>query len=272
VVAAGPSDAARAAGRILDAFASKRLIPPLSRDDPSLDEDSAYAITLEVYTRRVRRGERPVGRKIGFTNRSIWADYGVSAPIWGHVYDSTVHHVREEAPLAVERLLQPRIEPEIQLHFRRTPPVTRDEQAILESIDWIAQGFEIVQCPFPDWDFAAVDAIAAFALHGALVIGTPVPVSEIENCADKLRRFEVVLSRDGVQQARGVGANVLGSPLLGFAHLAEVLSLQSRFPPVQAGEIVSTGTLTSPMPVSAGEKWRTMISGIDLPALSISIA
>jgi 2-keto-4-pentenoate hydratase len=255
VVAPGSSDPTRAAERILDAFASQRLIPPLSRDDPSLDEDSAYAIALEVYTRRVRRGERPVGRKIGFTNRSIWAEYGVSAPIWGHVYDTTVHYGREEARVAVGHLLQPCIEAEVQLHFSRTPPVTRDEHAILESIDWIAQGFEIVQCPFPDWQFAGVDTIAAYAVHGALVVGTPVPVSEIE-----------------VQQARGGGANVLGSPLLAFAHLAEVLSLQSRFPPVEAGEIVSTGTLTGLIPVSAGEEWSTTISGIDLPGLSISIA
>jgi hypothetical protein len=119
------------------------------------------------------------------------------------------------------------------LHFARTPPVTRDEHAILESIDWIAQGFEIVQCPFPDWDFAAVDTIAAYAVHGALVIGTPV---------------------------------------LAFAHLAEVLSVQSRFPPDLAREVVSTGTLTGLMPLSAGEEWSTTISGIDLPGLSISIA
>ncbi len=37
-----------------------------------------------------RRGERPIGRKIGFTNRNIWAEYGVYAPIWGDVYAD--HH------------------------------------------------------------------------------------------------------------------------------------------------------------------------------------
>jgi len=273
VIPPGSSGATAGAERILDAFDSRRLIPPLSRDDPSLDEDGAYAIALEIYSRRVRRGEKPVGRKIGFTNRRTWVEYGVSAPIWGHVYDSTVHHARAgETRVPVGHLLQPRLEVEIQLHFAQTPPVTRDEHAILESIDWIAQGFEIVQCPFPDWEFAGVDTIAAYAVHGALVVGAPVPVSEIEQCVDRLRGFEVVLSRDGAQQARGVGANVLGSPLLAFAHLAEVLSAQSRFAPVQAGEIVSTGTLTGLAPVSPGEVWSTTISGIDLPGSSISIA
>ena len=258
---------------ILDALDSHRLIGLLSDSDPSLDEDGAYAIAWAVHARRLERGERPVGRKIGFTNRTIWAEYGVSAPIWGHVYDSTVHRAADgDARLAVGHLLQPRIEPEIQLHFARTPPVTRDEAAILDCIDWIAHGFEIVQSPFPDWEFRGVDTIAAFALHGALVVGRQVAVPDIEDCAAKLRSFTIALSRNGVQQATGGGANVLDSPLLAFAHLAEVLAEQSRFAPVQAGEIVTTGTLTVPLPVAPGETWSTMLDGITLPGLSITFA
>ncbi|NBO20261.1 MAG: hydratase, partial [Proteobacteria bacterium] len=39
---------------------------------------------------RLARGERGRGFKLGFTNRSIWPIYGVYAPIWGTVYDSTL--------------------------------------------------------------------------------------------------------------------------------------------------------------------------------------
>jgi 2-oxo-3-hexenedioate decarboxylase len=262
----------RAADVVLDAFASQRLIAPLSDGDPSLDEDGAYAIAQEIHARRIRRGEKPVGRKIGFTNRSIWAEFRVRAPIWGHVYDSTVQSAPAgEARLAVGQLLQPRIEPEIQLHFARTPLLTRDEGAILDCIDWIAQGFEIVQSPFPDWRFRAVDTIAACAVHGALVVGRPVAVTEIEDCAAKLRSFTVTMSRDGVEQATGSGANVLDSPLLAFAHLVEILAEQSRFAPVQAGEIVSTGSLTAVPPVAPGETWSTTLEGISLPGLSVSL-
>ena len=258
---------------ILDAADSRRLIRRLTDGDPSLDEDGAYAIAWDVHARRRERGERPVGRKIGFTNRSIWAEYGVWAPIWSHVYDSTVHHAPEgDAHLAIGHLLQPRIEPEIQLHFSRTPPATRDEQALLESIDWIAHGFEIVQSVYPDWKFTKEDAIAAFALHGALVVGRPVAVRDIDDCAAKLRSFTISLSRDDGRTVRGGGANVLDSPLLAFAHLAETLATQARFAPVQAGEIVTTGTLTAALPVSPGQRWTTVLDGIDLPGLSISFA
>jgi len=258
---------------ILDAADSRRLIGRLTDGDPSLDEDGAYAIAWDVHARRRERGERPVGRKIGFTNRSIWAEYGVWAPIWSHVYDSTVHHAPDgDAHLAIGHLLQPRIEPEIQLHFSRTPPVTRDEEALLESIDWIAHGFEIVQSVYPDWKFTKEDAIAAFALHGALVVGRPVAVHDIDDCAAKLRSFTISLSRDDGRTVRGGGANVLDSPLLAFAHLAETLATQARFAPVQAGEIVTTGTLTAALPVSPGQRWTTVLDGIDLPGLSITFA
>jgi 2-keto-4-pentenoate hydratase len=267
------SDAARAAEIILDAFASRRLIGLLTDGDPSLDEDGAYAVASEVHARRIARGEKPMGRKIGFTNRTVWPQYGVKAPIWGHVYDSTVHYADGgQARLDIGHLLQPRIEPEIQLHFARTPPVSNDEAAILDCVDWIAHGFEIVQCPFPDWKFRLPDVIAAHAVHGALVIGTPVAVTEIDECAAKLRSFTIALSKDGEPKATGGGANVLDSPLLAFTHLAEVLAKQSRFEQVQAGEVVTTGTLTNLLPAAPGETWGTTLEGIDLPGLSITFA
>jgi len=98
-----------------------------------------------------------------------------------------------------------------------------------------------------------------------------VAVAGIEDCVAKLRSFTVVLSRNGLQQATGGGAKVLDSPLLAFVHLAAVLAQQSTFAPVQAGEIVSTGTLTAPLPVAPGETWSTTLDGINLPELSLSL-
>jgi hypothetical protein len=77
---------------VLEAFAARRLIGLFSDRDPALGEDRAYGIAHEVHERRLQRGEKPVGRKIGFTNRAIWARRGLSAPIWGYMYDSTVHY------------------------------------------------------------------------------------------------------------------------------------------------------------------------------------
>jgi 2-oxo-3-hexenedioate decarboxylase len=45
-----------------------------------------------------------------------------------------------------------------------------DETVLLACIDWVGHGFEIVQSIFPGWKFSVPDAVAAFGLHGALLI------------------------------------------------------------------------------------------------------
>ena len=258
------------ADAILDAVAARRLTRLPSDDDPALDEAAAYSLAGEIHARRVARGENPVGRKIGFTNRGVWHDY--EGPIWGYVYDSTVRYAPgAAASVSIVDLLQPRIEPEIVLHFARRPPVTRDEAAILACVDWVAHGFELVQSPYPDWKFRRVDAIAALGLHGSLVVGPPVPASQIDDCPARLRGFTIALFKDAEEQTAGGGANVLGSPLLACAHLAETLSMQRGAECVQAGEIVTTGTLTEALPIASGETWHTTLDGIALPGLTITV-
>jgi len=257
------------ADAILAAFAEQRSIAPLTDAEPALSVEDAYAIAGGVHARRVRRGERPVGRKIGFTNRSIWREH--KAPIWAYVYDSTLRRATDGAEVPVGNLLQPRIEPEIQLHFAKAPPVTDDAAEILDCVDWIANGFEIVQSPYPDWRFGTADAVAACGLHGLLVVGVPVPVGDIDDCEAKLASFTITMSRNGEPETTGGGAAVLDSPLLAFAHLTRVLADQPGAEPVRAGEIVTTGTLTQALPASPGETWSTELEGIELPGISVTL-
>lgn len=259
------------AHELIDAFAHTRSIATFTSRDPAFDMAQAYAVAERLHRSRLARGDRPVGRKIGFTNRTVWAEYGGDEPIWGHVYDTTVIYATgDRAELGIGHLIEPRIEPEIVLHFKVAPPVTRDDQVLLGCVDWIAHGFEIVQSPFPGWKFKVQDTVAVNGLHGALVVGERVPVASFRDCARKLREFRISLARNGVPQAEGTGANVLDSPLLAFAHLAEVLTRLPQFAPVAAGEVVTTGTLTNALPVQAGETWSTRLNGIELPGLTIT--
>lgn len=111
------------------------------------------------------------------------------------------------------------------------------------------------------------NSTAENGLHGRLVIGTPVPVDELPGLAAALPVMEVHLKKDQSVVDRGVGENVLGSPLLALAHLVEVLAKHSAV--LAAGEIVSTGTLTDAHPVAPGETWSTEIRGLSLNGLQI---
>jgi len=258
------------ATELLDALDHQSIIEPFTRRDQEFDSRSAYDVSAELLHRRRQRGEKPIGRKIGFTNRLIWEEYGVSAPMWGHVYDTTVSFLSEPAGrLAISHLSQPRIEPEIMLHFRESPAHARDDDELLASIDWIAHGFEIVQTHFLNWKFGLADTIADFGLHGALLVGPPQPIERCDHLGRRLRTFTIELAKGGSTVARGAGTNVLDGPLPAALFLLRVLRDQNLFDPIRAGEIVTTGTLTPALPIRAGETWTTSLTGIDLPGVTV---
>ncbi|MBL8473979.1 MAG: fumarylacetoacetate hydrolase family protein [Rhodocyclaceae bacterium] len=238
---------------------------------PGFDLAGAYAVAARLHAEHVAAGAIPVGRKIGFTNSALWEVYGVGHPIWAYVYDDTVSRPRgRPAHCSLEGLVQPKIEPEIVLHFHRAPPPGADVAAIADCIDWCTQGFEIVQSHFPDWRFSPADAVADNSLHGYLVLGQTVPLASLgDDPVGALERFGVDLFCDGKLCASGRGANALGNPLAALAHLVALLDSQSPAVALKAGEIVTTGTLTAALDIQPRQTWHTELSGIGLEGLAV---
>jgi len=267
------SDAQAMAARILAAGDAATSIAPISDTEPGFELASAYRVAALVTAARQARGERPVGWKIGFTNRTIWDEYGVHAPIWAPMYDTTVESVPAgaEARCALGPLVEPRIEPEIALKLGRTPDADMDEAELLGCVEAVAHGFEIVQSVYPGWRFRAADTVAAFALHGRYRHGpfVPVPAGERASWLEALSRFEIVLFRNGERIDGGAAENVLGGPLHALRHM---LKGQRDYPTrlaVAAGDIVTTGTVTRAFPVAPGERWHTEVIGLPVPELAI---
>src|SRR5947207_10494464 len=190
-----------------------REVPPFTEGRPGLAPAEAYAASLALHRRRLARGWKPLGRKIGFTNRTIWPRYGVYEPIWGTVYDRTmVRAVDNQARVPLAGLVNPRIEPEI-CFCLRAAPVGR---ALVDCIEWMAHAVEIVQCHHPNWKLSLADSTANNGLHGRLIVGTPVPLPKDAERLLPLAEVQLFHNRELVD--KGVGANVLGSPLAALAH------------------------------------------------------
>jgi len=83
---------------------------------------------------------------------------------------------------------------------------------------------------------------------------------------------QVELYRGEALVDRGVGANVLDSPLKALEHLVRLLASQRAAPPLDAGEIITTGVITDAHPVRPGETWTTRIAGLPLPGLTLDFA
>ncbi len=245
-----------------------RHVQPFSTRYPAFSLSDAYRAAALANNMRVAQGYKPLGRKIGFTNRRMWDEYGVHAPIWGYVYDRTMHDLAVPLPLAP--YTEPKIEPEIIFGFAVTPSAGMDDAALLSCIAWVAHGFEIVQSIFRDWKFAPADTIVADAMHAALLVGPRHDIdSRVGEWLHTLASFNIELHCDGQLMDYGHASNVLDGPLSAVRHLVELLSSDPDNSPLAAGEIVASGTLMRALPVKAGETWTTKLKGIGLEGISL---
>jgi 2-oxo-3-hexenedioate decarboxylase len=273
------------AGEVVAAVAAEALAllgsggqtVPFSRRFAGFGLEEAYAAVARVRALREAAGERPLGRKIGFTNWHIWATYGIDAPIWNYVYDSTVTEAdsgegASTGRIALGAMTEPLVEPEVMFHLAAAPSAAMSPAALLDCIDWVAPAFEVVFSVFPEWDMAAADATAGFGMHGALLVG-----GRLDATGDKaallaaLSGFTVTLSGDDGTRHEGKAANVLGGPLLALQQLLADIARYPASAPLQAGEIVTTGTLTLPAPARPGGVWTARFEGIGLTPLQLTL-
>jgi 2-keto-4-pentenoate hydratase len=266
----------RYAHQLLDARANSRLIPPLSSTAPLTVADG-YDIAKSLMDIRIAQGETLVGRKLGFSNTKIWSRYGmkeqISQPIWTPLFDSTLRYTEDNRGIqSLKGALQPRIGPELVFKLSHTPDPDASVDDMAECIEWMAHAFEIVTCPFPDWKFEMADSIAAFGLHGSLIIGEPKMLSAASrhSLGSVLANASLSLSCGDELRSAGFGSDVLGNPVQALWHLHQMLKEQPRFPALQAGELITTGTWADVFPVAAGETWTSAFSGVSLPGLTVS--
>lgn len=261
----------RISDELIALLGTEQQVQPFSQRYPGFGLSTAYDVVNEVRDMRGARGEQPIGRKIGFTNRSIWAGYGISAPIWNYVFDRTVTFADvQDTSIRLAGMPEPRIEPELVLHLAATPLPGMTTAEIFACLDWVAPGFEVVYSIFSNWEFTAADAAAAYGVHGALIVGEKLDVSRARQEAQHaISTFGVEMLSDHGQSRNGHARNVLGGPIEALNFLVEEIARFPNCEPLAPGELVTTGTLTEAMPAYPNETWSARFEGIELKPLQL---
>ncbi|MEO6364155.1 MAG: hypothetical protein ABIO71_13065 [Caldimonas sp.] len=260
-----------AARSLLAANDAAVLVPTFTGADDSFSLDDAWRVADEIRRRRMAAGDTARGYKIGFTNRGIWARYGVHAPIWGPIWNSTLEFApsRGEAVVSLAPFTQPRLEPEVVFSFATAPRAGMSEHELARCIDWVAHGFEIVHTHFDGWRFQAADTVADFALHGRLFVGARVPLATFADPVGELAAIEVTLCCDDRDIETGRGSIVLDGPLTALRLWVDAMAAQPQRWPIERGDIVTTGTITDAAPMAPGERWHTRLSDPRLAGLAL---
>ena len=252
------------ASEVSSSISLAKQIEPFSKRGLVLSLQEAYDVAGIV---RQKLGQTEIiGRKIGFTNRSIWNVYNVDQPIWGSITKNSISFFESNfLKIDLSQFCEPRIEPEIVVCLKQTPKDGSEKTEIY--LDWVAPGFEIVDSIYPNWKFSLTDAIASGGLHGCLAVGKKFKVND--RTEQDLINVGVSLYRGGKMEEAGTGANVLDGPVSAIRYLHSGLSKIKNQDALSTGDIITTGTMTDAKPIYPNEKWTAKFDGVVEAELSL---
>lgn len=233
------------ATELLACEAERRDRTKFTDEWPELDVATGYRIQAETLRRRLARGERITGVKLGLTSKAKQQRMGVDTPLVAWLTDAMV--LEKGDPVPQQALIHPRIEPEIVFVMDRRlegPGVTA-EQA-LAAVGEVRAGAEVIDSRYRDFRFTAGDVIADNASSGAYVLGdVALDPSEIDLVAEAV---EVIVDGEVVHTASG--ADVLGHPAEALA--LAVNDLAQRGIAVESGWVVLTGGMSDAVDATPG--------------------
>ncbi|WP_121251774.1 2-keto-4-pentenoate hydratase [Nocardioides ferulae] len=236
-----------------DAVATELLACEAERRDrtkftdewPDLDVATGYQIQAETLRRRLARGERVTGVKLGLTSKAKQERMGVSTPLVAWLTDAMV--LEDGQPVPQQALIHPRIEPEIVFVMRERlegPGVTAAQA--LAAVGEVRAGAEVIDSRYREFRFTAADVVADNASSGAYLLGAvALAPGDLDLAAEAV---EVVV--DGQVVHRATGADVLGHPAEALA--LAVNDLAGRGIAVEPGWVVLTGGMSDAVPATPG--------------------
>lgn len=262
---------------LLEARLQRRGIDPPSTAFSGFDLGQAYEVGAELDRRLEARGYKRAGFKVGFTNKAIWPTFGLDQPILAPVYEQTL--LDSADPISLAPYFAPKLELEVVFGMGPNLVDIADSAGPAEgpnrglSPEWVALGFEIVDCHYPNWHLSPADSVADFGLHGALVVGPRLGADSpgFEQIVEGLDDLQVTLSRADGHVESGFGRNVMGHPLNALEVVPRLLAPYDNVARTPAQYVVSTGTMTGLAPLSPGDRWRAEAVGGELAGLEIHL-
>ncbi len=251
-------DVASLAERLDEAAREARAIPQISREMPFSLED-AYAIQKAGIARRVARGERRVGMKMGFTSRAKMVQMGLTEMICGRLTDAML--CEDGGAIRFRRYVHPRVEPEIAFLLRKPLSGGVTPLAALDAVEAVAPALEIIDSRYKDFRFSLPDVIADNASSAGFVVG---PWNSRETPIDNLG---LVLSVDGRPREFGSSAAILGHPLRSLVAAARLAADGGEA--LDAGSIVLAGGATAAVALAPGQHVRLEVQALGRTQFSV---
>lgn len=242
-----------------DAARTGKAIPQLSNKfDYTLDD--AYAIQSAAFQRRIARGEKQVGIKMGFTSRAKMLQMGLSDLVWGRLSDEM--QVEDGGEINFKKYVHPRAEPELAFLLKRRleGPVTTAEA--LAAVEAVAPAIEIIDSRYKNFKFSLEDVVADNSSSSGFLLGAwNKPHVDLSNLG-------MLLEINGRPTQIGSSAAILGHPVRSLTHAARLATQAGES--LKPGSVIMAGGATAAHALRPCDYVRNIVQDLGFVSFSVS--
>jgi 2-oxo-3-hexenedioate decarboxylase len=235
----GLLDAAARAGVTLSPFAERH----------QLDLSAGYEVQRAVVARRLARGERVVGLKMGYISAVMSGE--MDRPNCGWL---TGAMELPDGVLDRSRFIHPRVEPEVAIRLGRDLPGPVERQALAAAVDAVAPALEVVDSRLHAYQYSVPDNTADNSSAAGFVVGAWRPWPQ------EVGGLTVRLAVNGSHFDTASSDVILGHPLRSLEAASQLAAELGR--PLRAGMIVLTGGITASHAIAAGDRVEASFEGL----------
>jgi 2-oxo-3-hexenedioate decarboxylase len=203
-----------------------------------------YAAQEALIARRLARGERLVGFKMGLTSKAKMAQVGVNEMIFGRLTDAM--QVPDGGSVDIARFIHPRVEPEVAF-------LLRDGE-----IAAAAPALELIDSRYTDFKFTLPDVVADNTSGAAFVLGA------WQSVPARIDNLGVLLEIDGRVAQVGSTAAILGDPRRAWR---DGVALATRYGIEMTDGILLAGAATAAVPLAPGAHARAVVQNLGSASL-----
>ena len=220
----------------------------------------AYEVQRLAIAERLKRGEKRIGLKMGFTSRAKMVQMGLSDLIWGRLTDGML--VEEGAQISLARYVHPRVEPEIAFLMKKPLAGIVTPLQALGAVEAVAVAMEIIDSRYENFKFSLSDVVADNCSSSGLAVGAwHAPEMDFSNLG-------LIMSFNGAARVVGSTAGILGHPLRSLVAAARMAAEGGEA--LNPGDIVMAGGITAAEALVPGTWVETEMQGLGRVAFGVA--
>ena len=232
-----------------------RDVQKVTDDFPEMTFTDAYDIQWQIRRRKIDRGHKVVGMKMGLTSWAKMKQMQVETPCYGFLAD--YFSCPDGSEIDTDKLIHPKVEAEIAFVTKKAlkgPGCHIGD--VLAATDFVIPAVEVIDSRYENFRFDIKSVVADNSSSSRFITGGQ--MAKPENV--DMRTLGVVLEKNGEVAELGAGAAVLGHPAASVAMLANMLA--ERDENIPAGTFIMTGGITAAVTVNAGDSINVRYQGL----------